>query len=161
MTYGAKTKLSRKDLNIKKTHTNDAYAMGEFHPVHRTDIICYQKHRRNNRILSKFYDAKYIDIRDNTVKKGSQLSCGRTKRNIPRDSELNERIYRGQKKSTGKCTIRIQRYPIQPNDHILINGIWHVTSGMHNKGTRLLVSGKSIAANKVQKVVHAGGWIPV
>ena len=64
MTYGAMTKLKRKDCNIKKSHSNDAYCMGEFHPIHRTDFRCYQKLRRNNRILSKFYDAKYIDLRD-------------------------------------------------------------------------------------------------
>ena len=70
MTYGAFTKLKRKELNVKKSHSNDAYCMGEFHPKHRTDFKHYQKLRRNNRILSKFYDAKYIDLRDGTFKSG-------------------------------------------------------------------------------------------
>ena len=38
VTYGAATKLARKTLNVKKTHSNDAYCMGEFHPKHRSDF---------------------------------------------------------------------------------------------------------------------------
>lgn len=97
MTYGAMTKLKRKDCNIKKSHNNDAYCMGKFHPKHRTNFMCYQKLKRNNRILSKFYDAKYIDLRDGTIKTGKQLSCNRTDRSEMRNSDKNERIYRGKK----------------------------------------------------------------
>lgn len=38
VTYGAATKLARRVLNVKKTHSNDAYCMGEFHPKHRSDF---------------------------------------------------------------------------------------------------------------------------
>ncbi|MEE3489070.1 MAG: hypothetical protein VZT48_13305, partial [Bulleidia sp.] len=75
--YGSDTKVRRHDRNIAKSHANDAYVLGTLIPKHRTQECLYTKHRRNNRILSKFYDAKYIDIRDNTTKSGSQLSCGR------------------------------------------------------------------------------------
>ena len=95
MTYGALTKLKRKNCNIKKSHSNDAYCMGEFHPKHRNDFRHYQKLRRNNRILSKFYDAKYIDIRDDSIKSGKQIGCNRTNRRELRNSDKNERIYRG------------------------------------------------------------------
>lgn len=99
ITYGAKTKLKLKEQGIEKTHSNDAYAMGEFHPKRRAEFTHYKKVRRNNRILSKFYDAKYIDIRDGKKKSGSQLGCNRTDRSMPRNNPQNERIYRGGGKS--------------------------------------------------------------
>ncbi|MED7654807.1 UNVERIFIED_CONTAM: HNH endonuclease, partial [Lacticaseibacillus paracasei] len=44
-----------------------------------------QKLRNNNRVLQKFYDAKYIDSRDGKQKAGKELSSGRTRRS----QELN------------------------------------------------------------------------
>ena len=64
ITYGAATKEYRRVLNIQKSHINDAFVMGQFHPKHRAKAILYKKKRRNNRCLEKFYDAKYIDSRD-------------------------------------------------------------------------------------------------
>lgn len=159
MTYGAKTKLSRKDLNIKKSHANDAYAMGEFHPKHRADTVHYAKRRRNNRILSKFYDAKYIDIRDGSIKKGSQLSCGRTKRSIPRNSELNERIYRGQKISKGRYSVRTQRYSRRPHDIVWVDGVRYTVKGVISNGTRVALNEHlPVSVHKIQKIIHIGGW---
>lgn len=106
VTYGAATKEARRDLKIKKSHANDAYCMGSFHPSHRTDLKCYEKCRRNNRVLSKFYDATYIDIRDGEKKKANALGCNRTKRRESRRSEKNERIYRGGKMSKGRIVLR-------------------------------------------------------
>jgi hypothetical protein len=72
--------VHRRELGqLAKTHANDAYAMGEFHPKHRHQEEHFKKRRRNNRVLSKFYDAKYLDVRDHTIKKGDQLGCNRTK----------------------------------------------------------------------------------
>ena len=159
MTYGTKTKLSRQDLGIRKTHANDAWAMGQFHPRYRTDTVCYKKFRRNSRILEKFYDAKYVDIRDGQKKSGSQLSCNRTNRKFPRNNPENLRIYHGQKLSDGKRVIRTARYPIQPGDRVMIAGQWYITTGMHNKGTRLIVDKKSIAVKNIQQVIHSSGWI--
>ena len=163
MTYGAKTKLSRKDLNIKKSHANDAYAMGEFHPRHRVDTVYYRKCRRNNRILSKFYDAKYVDIRDGSIKKGSQLSCGRTKRNIPRNSELNERIYRGEKVSAGKYVLRTKRLSLRPGDRILRidTGDTDFVKGSRVNGNILLRSGKQLSIKKIKLICHCGGWAQI
>ncbi|SFU57559.1 HNH endonuclease [Butyrivibrio sp. INlla21] len=159
MTYGAKTKLSRKDLSIKKSHANDAYAMGEFHPRHRTNTVHYEKRRRNNRILSKFYDAKYIDIRDGSIKKGSQLSCGRTKRSIPRNSELNERIYRGKKVSEGRYSIRTQRYSYRPHDIVWVDGVRYTVKGVISNGTRVALNERlPVSIHKIQKIIHIGGW---
>ncbi len=163
MTYGAKTKLSRKDLNIKKSHANDAYAMGEFHPKHRADTAHYEKRRRNNRILSKFYDAKYVDIRDGSIKKGSQLSCGRTKRSVPRNSELNERIYRGKKVSAGKYVLRTKRLSLRPGDKIFrmdTKGTDFI-KGSRSNGNILLCSGKQLSIKKIKLICHCGGWAQI
>ena len=132
ITYGSMTKLKRKELGIEKSHVNDAYVMGEFHPKHRCKTEQYQKKRRNNRILSKFYDAKYIDSRDNSIKTGKELSSGRTNRNHKRDSE-NLHQYRKQKVTKGKTTIRKNHYPFQPKDIVLYDGKKYKVNGTNNK----------------------------
>ena len=97
--------------NITKSHVNDAYVMGRFHPKHRSRPVIFQKKRRNNRILEKFYDAKYIDSRDESKKTGQQLFNGRTNRNHNTDTE-NLRKYRKDKVSRGRRAIRTTRYRI-------------------------------------------------
>lgn len=57
MAYGAGTKAARKELGVSKSHANDAYCIGDFHPKRRTDTEYFKKRRRNNRVLEKFYDA--------------------------------------------------------------------------------------------------------
>lgn len=162
MAYGAMTKLKRKELNVKKTHSNDAYCMGEFHPKHRTDFMHYKKRRRNNRILSRFYDAKYVDIRDGRVRSGQQLSCGRTSRSESRHSGKNERVYRGQKVSKGRVSARRQHYQYRPGDRIWVNGIRYIVKGTQDRGTRVAVQGHlPLSAKKIEKCVHIGGWVLV
>ena len=158
MTYGVSTKRVRIDRNIEKSHANDAYSMGDFHPSHRAHTEYFVKRRRNNRILEKFYDAKYIDIRDGGIKKGAELSCGRRKRSIPRDNPDSLRIYHGKKMSKGRRAIRKTRYPLQPGDVVLYNDKKAITSGCHNKGTRCLVNGRSISVKKVKIIYHANNW---
>ena len=160
MTYGAATKLARQALGIKKSHGNDAYCMGNFHPKHRTDFRHYKKKRRNNRILDKFYDSKHIDARTGKPVNGSALSCGRTNRSEPRNSIKNERIFRGQKISQGRISHRFHRYNLQPGDKVLINGKTHSVNGTHCNGTRVLIdTGESIACKNVKLKSHAGGWV--
>ena len=159
MTYGAMTKLKRKDCNIKKSHSNDAYCMGEFHPIHRTDFRCYQKLRRNNRILSKFYDAKYIDLRDGSVKSGKQLSCNRTNRSEIRNSDKNERIYRGQKISKGKTVVRKHHYQYRPHDYVWYQGLKHSINGILSNGTRVRLDiGKDVGLKNITLCCHVNGW---
>ena len=131
--FGSETKMSRKNLQIEKSHTNDAYAMGEFHPKHRCNEKIFQKVRRNNRILSRFYDAKYIDRRDGLTKTGKQLSSGRTNRNHKLDSE-NFRVYRGKKIQKGRTATRQQVYEFKTKDIVLYQGKRYVVKGTNNKG---------------------------
>ena len=159
MTYGADTKEHRRKLAIAKTHINDAFVMGDLHPLHRSVPVYLQKKRRNNRCLEKFYDAKYIDSRDGKKKSGTDLFNGRISRNHKKDSE-NLHKYRKQKVSAGKRQIRRQRYPIQPHDIVVFNGRRYETSGCHNKGTRaiLLLDKRSVSVKKLQVYCYAGGY---
>ena len=162
ITYGAMTKLKLKDLGLEKSHSNDAYAMGEFHPKRRAEFTHYKKTRRNNRILSKFYDAKYIDIRDGKKKSGSQLGCNRTDRSIPRNNPQNERIYRGDKISKGRVSTRQKHYQLRPGDTVLFEGEKYIVKGMQSNGKAVALEGRTpVSINKVKPLCHTGGWIKV
>ncbi|MDD5848173.1 MAG: RNA-guided endonuclease IscB [Firmicutes bacterium] len=159
-TYGADTKLSRRDHSITKTHANDAYCMGMFQPGHRAPEQLLKKKRRNNRVLSKFYDAKYIDSRDGVKKSGSDLSCGRTNRSEPRNGEQNLRIFHGKKVSKGRISVRRQRYPIQPGTQVMYKRHTYVAVGTHNNGTAVVLnSGKSVSVSKLRILHHAGAFV--
>ena len=162
MTYGVATQEARKVLCLDKSHANDAYAMGAFHPKHRTPFMHFKKLRRNNRILEKFYDAKYVDARDGKTRKGAELSCGRTNRSESRHSEKNLRIYRERKVSKGKRTIRRQHYAVRPGDTVVIGAKRHTAKGVHCGGAHVLFdSGKSVSVKKIKKIIHSGGYMPV
>ena len=159
MTYGAMTKLKRKSFGIKKSHANDAYSMGVFHPKHRTNFHQYKKLRRNNRILEKFYDKKLIDARTGEKVSGSQLGCNRTKRNTPRNNPQNLRVYRGIIVTKGKRAIRSARYEIRPETKLFFNGKRHTARGVHCNGTRVVLdNGKSVAVKKNKIICHPCGW---
>lgn len=159
ITYGAKTKLQRTDLGLSKSHVNDAYSMGELHPTKRAIEECFQKRRRNNRVLEKFYDSKYVDIRDGKTKSGSQLGTQRIDRSEPRCSAKSQQMYRGAKVKAGHRSIRKQRYSIQPGDVLLFQGQRYVSKGIQNKGAYVSVDGRSPIATKKCKVLsHCGGW---
>lgn len=160
LTYGAATKEQRRILDVPKSHVNDAYTMGDFHPSHRVRPVIYQKKRRNNRVLEKFYDAKYIDLRDGKKHSGQELFNGRTNRNHNRDTE-NLHKYRGKKVSKGRRSIRRRRYPFQPHDLVVYRGKSLETAGCHNKGTRLLIGKRSIAVKEVKIRQYCGGYFAV
>lgn len=130
ITYGVTTKRKRQKLKLPKSHVNDAYAMGEFHPVKRADTQYWRKIRRHDRILQRFYDAVYLDTRDGKEKKGNELSCGRINRNHKKDSE-NLRRYRGHKISSGYFSVRRDGNKLQPGSIILYNGERMAVHGTH------------------------------
>lgn len=162
MTYGAATQEARNVLGLAKTHTNDAYAMGGFHPAHRAHPEHYRKLRRNSRVLEKFYDAKYVDIRDGKTKTGSELSSGRTRRSEPRFSERSLQMYRGQKTRKGRRYIRRKHYPIRPGDTVVTDTGRHRVKGAHCYGKRMsLDDGTSVAVRNVRKVIRTGGYLHI
>lgn len=159
--YGALTARKRKDLELEKSHTNDAFCIGNFLPSLRSVPTEYfKKKRRNSRILEKFYDAKYIDIRDGKIKKGAELSTGRTNRSIPRNNENNLRKFRSEKKSKGRRQIRKTRYSFQQNDFVFYQKRLYKVIGMQNLGKYISLQGfKPVPISQVQLYKHANAWI--
>lgn len=136
ITYGAATKDQRRSLDIGKSHVNDAFVMGQFHPKHRTVPVLYKKKRT-----------------------GQELFNGRISRNHKKDSE-NLHKYRRQKVSAGRRTVWKQHYRIQPHDIVRFGGRKFETSGCHNNGTRaiLLPEKKSVAVKKLDIYRYTGGY---
>ena len=160
LTYGAATKRERLNRNLKKTHANDAYCMGQFHPKHRAPEVKYQKRRRNNRILEKFYDAVYIDVRDGTKKKAEELPCGRTRRGEPRNGPENAKRFRGRKTRAGNRSIRRYRYTLRPGDTVLYHGVRYQVKGCQHYGEYVILRGlaKAVKVTDVKPVCHCGAW---
>ena len=158
LTYGSRTKEARRQLGVRKSHINDAYCMGDFHPQHRSKHWLYTKKRRNNRVLAKFHDAKYIDSRDGKKKSGKDLFSGRTKRSRELNVE-NLHRYKQRKVSKGRVSIRRQHYPIQPGDTVIYEGKKHITKGVQNLGTYLKIGEKVVPVRKICIHHYAGGYI--
>ena len=160
ITYGSYTKDARRKLGqLAKSHANDGYVMGDFHPKHRHQEMHIRKRRRNNRILSKFYDAKYIDTRDGKVKAGEELGCNRTNRRELRNGPDNERVYRGYKVSKGRVSTRTKRYHIQSGDVIIYRGKTSIAKGVHCNGARVVLdTGKSVKISDLHITKKIGGW---
>lgn len=133
-TYGYITKSKRIELKLDKTHYNDAFCIAGGTVQTRVEPIYFEQVRRNNRSLEKFYDAKYIDIRDNFIKTGQELFNGRRTRNKNYNTE-NLRLFRGQRVSKGRRSIRTQRYFYQPKDIIIFEGNKYIVKGIQNKGS--------------------------
>ena len=131
-TYGAMTKEKRIALHLEKSHNNDAYAMGSFHPVNRCAFEHYEKMKRNNRILEKFYDSQYIDTRTGELTTGKSLFNGRINRSHKKDSE-NLHKYRGKRICKGHRALRRKKLALNPGDLVSLNGEILVVHGTHTK----------------------------
>jgi hypothetical protein len=132
-TYGYITKNNRIKYNIEKSHANDAFVIAGGINQYRINPFEVIQVKRNNRSLSKFYDAKYIDIRTGKEASGQELFSGRRTRNKNLNDE-NLRKYRGKKISKGKYSVRKQRYSYQNYDEIIWNGERHICGGMGSLG---------------------------
>nr|MBA3533195.1 HNH endonuclease [Ardenticatenales bacterium] len=120
-TYGYITKNRRIELELPKSHANDAFVIAGSSSQHRAEPLLLEQVRRNRRTLQIFYDAKYIDTRTGEVVKAQGLNNGRRTRNRNLDGE-NLRRYRGPKVSQGRYSIRRRRYPYQPGDLVRYEG---------------------------------------
>ena len=139
-TYGYITKSKRIALGLSKSHVNDAFVIAGGGEQDRAESCTINQYRRNNRSLQKFYDAKYIDIRDGKVKSGQKLFSGRRKRNKNLNGE-NLRKYRGHKVSKGRRSIRKQRYFYQSKDLVKYEGKIYQVAGVQNKGAYIKLNG--------------------
>ena len=158
-TYGYKTNMTRNDWHVEKTHHDDAFCITQVHSQERADTVYYFKqHRRNNRSLEIFYDAKYIDARDGKKKSGKELFCGRTTRNKNNNTE-NLHKYRQQKVSKGRRSIRKQHYPYQPNDIVWFDNKKYRIKGTHCNGTRVILDNKKSVSTKKIQIAHYNAGI--
>lgn len=116
--------------------------------VERTKLQC------NNRSLSKFFDAKWLDSRDKKIRPGKELSNGRTTRKEKqKDTDLHQ--FRAQKIKPGRVQTRKQHYQIRPND-ILDVGISKGTRG-YGKYVRI-DGGKAVSTKNVVVLRHTNGY---
>lgn len=120
MTFGYITKANRERLKIEKTHYNDAFTISGGEKQTRFKPFEIKQKRRNNRVLEKFYDAKYIDIRSGQKVLANVLNNGRICRNTNKNNK-SLRKYRGKKVSCGHRNIRTIRFPYQSGDLIKID----------------------------------------
>lgn len=174
-TYGQATKDMRMILQVKKSHGSDAWAMGRFHPKHRSDTKRWRKARRNDRVLQKFYDATYSDLREDGKdeltrapsgktkkprgKKGAELPCGRTRRCESRRGDANERVFRGHKITKGRVSVRRERRGFRPGDSVWVGKRKYVFKSNQNNGTIAnFTDGTRVQTKRISKVVHTGGW---
>ena len=158
-TYGYITKSKRVSLGLEKTHYNDAFCIAGGINQQRIEPIYFEQIRRNNRSLEKFYDAKYVDIRDKSIKTGQELFCGRRTRNKNLNEE-NLHKYRGAKKSKGRRNIRKQRYAYQPKDIVIFEGKKYSVQGVQNKGKyiKLMEMSKPVKTDLVKPYMFRKGF---
>lgn len=160
-TQGYITANLRHLYQIKKSHRNDAFVIagGTNKDLRTSNAYLRTKVANNNRALQKFYDAKYIDSRDGKKKSGKELSSGRTRRSreIPYD---NQRVFRKEKVTKGRVSIRRNHYQIHPHDIVLntkTNQI-EIAKGVQNRGTVVkFLTNKTVSIFKVQCLYHVNG----
>ncbi len=119
-TYGHLAKSKRVDLGLEKSHSNDAFVIAGGTTQKHNDTFKVKQIRRNNRSLDKFYNAKYLDLRDGKKKSDSELADQRCKRNT--ENNINFRVHRRHKIKKGGCCIRKKSYPFHPNDVVIYDG---------------------------------------
>ena len=162
LAFGYQTSFTREELNLAKSHNNDAFVIAGGTTQKRAEPLMLEQIRRHKRSLEQFYDAKYIDKRTGEKVSGSTLDSGRRTRNKNLNGE-NLRIYRGQKVSSGQRRIKKQRYPYNPNDYVKFENKVYRVIGMQNLGTGVKiadypgVANKVVNVNKVQPIKRRSG----
>lgn len=160
-TQGYITANLRRLYHIKKSHRNDAFVIagGTDQDLRTSKAYLRTKVPNNNRILQKFYDAKYIDRRDGKRKSGKELSSGRTRRSREISYD-NQRIFRQRKVTKGRVSIRRNHYQIRPCD-VIFNEKTHqieVAKGINTRGrTVIFQSGKAVSTSKIRCLFHING----
>lgn len=139
-TYGYDTKSKRISLGLDKAHYNDAFCIADGTTQERNEPCIVNQVRRNNRSLEKFYDAQYIDTRTGKKVKAAELNNGRATRNKNLNSE-NLRMYRGEKKSAGRRSIRRKRYFYQTGDLVKYEGRVYSVVGAITYGQYIKLDG--------------------
>ena len=116
-------------------------------------IYYFNQRKRNNRSLEIFYDAKYIDARDDKKKSGKELFNGRVTKNKNFNTE-NLHQYRKVKISKGKRNIRRSHYSYQPNDVVWFENKRYKIKGTHCNGIRVILDNKKSVSIKKIQIAH-------
>jgi len=161
VSYGYITNDRRRQLQLPKSHSNDAFVIAGGGSHKRSSPVLLEQIRRNNRSLQKFYDAKYIDMRTGQKMSGKDLHSGRTCRNKDLIGE-NLRKHRGQMLSRGQVRIRKRRYPYQPNDIVLYAGCKCRVKGVQNHGDYIKLEGlaKPVKTARIVPCLSRKGIVP-
>jgi len=163
LTSGYITARYRRQYEVTKSHHDDAFVIAggtdadervnEWHEI--------QKLRHNNRSLSKFYDAKFVDIRNGAIKSGQELSSGRTMRRLDVNYD-NQRLYRGEQVRQGHWSIRRNHYQIRPGDKVLTRYGEQTAMGVNSNGANVLFKmGGKTKSQSVKTIIclhHLNGW---
>ena len=162
-TQGYLTANLRQKYQLEKSHLNDAFIIaGGTDTTLRTDnVYSRQKLRNNNRVLQKFYDAKYIDSRDNKTKTGKELSSGRTRRSKELNYD-NLRQFRKTKVKQGRVSLRRNHYQLRPHDVVLNTRTSKIETvkGIQNSGTVIkFQTGKTCSIKNVVSLYHVNGML--
>lgn len=127
ISYGYITSLNRKKNNLPKFHYVDAACIKKFtYKTLTKNVYLIEQKRCNDRCMSTFWDAKYIDSRDGKEKKGSELSYKRlpsatSKRTTQKENIENDRIYRQKKTKKGEFRFICNSRCLKAGDLIRIN----------------------------------------
>lgn len=162
-TQGYITANLRNLYGIEKSHLNDAFviASGTDSFLRTGNIYSRTKLANNNRVLQKFYDAKYIDSRDGKQKAGKELSSGRTRRSRELNYD-NLRKFRQAKVKKGRVSIRRKHYQLRPHDVVLntkTNKI-ETVKGVQNNGTVIkFQTSKTCSLKNVVSLYHVNGML--
>lgn len=161
-TFGYITSFIRHELELEKSHHNDAFIIAGGTTQERCKPLFLEQVRRHKRSMEQFYDAKYIDTRDGEIKSGSELHSGRRTRNKSLNGE-NLRVFRGRKIKAGQRRIKRLQYKFAPSDLVKFEGKVFEVIGMQNLGTGVKlknypgVANKVVAVSKVVPFLRRGG----
>ena len=157
-TFGYITKSNRIALGLEKTHATDAFVIAGGTIGNRAETFFITQSKRNNRSLSNWRDAKYIDIRTGEAASGSELNCGRRTRNKNKNTE-NLRKYRGQKLAVGCIRTRTSHYSFRPHDLVFFEGERLQVRGIQNKGEYIKLEGmpKPVRTDRVRPYRYING----
>ncbi|MGH8000799.1 MAG: RNA-guided endonuclease IscB [Brasilonema sp.] len=164
--FGYKTDFKREELNLSKSHHNDAFVIAGGTDQKRIEPLMIEQIRCHKRSMEQFYDAKYIDKRTGEKVAGSVLNSGRRTRNKNLNGE-NLRVYRSFKVCSGQRRIKKQRYCYNPNDYVQFENKVYRVIGMQNLGTGVKianypgVANKVVNVNKVQPIKRRSGFCAI
>lgn len=168
-TFGSFTKTTRIAIKLPKDHHIDAFCIANYPNINNIlndssninfskikEPILFVQYRRHNRSMSIFYDAKYIDKRDGSIKTGKELSKTERIHRKCKAYKINKNI----KFSHGSLSKKTKLGIIKKHDIVLFDNKYYEALGMSNDNVMLNnpnIKFKSLS--KLSLVCHRTGLI--